>query len=119
MKVTKKIAAKIGVDASEILFLTDTPEEAEAASKANLRCALVAREGNEDLTEKHFQDFLVIESFGELFGDDENEEEFKRLAREEGDDDDEDEEEDLGEEEEDECEDEEDEEDEPDDDDDA
>lgn len=115
----KKIAAKIGVDAGEILFLTDTPEEAEAASKANLRCALVAREGNEDLTEKHFQDFLVIESFGELFGDDENEEEFKRLAREEGDDDD-DEEEDLGEEDEDDVEDEEDDEEEdPDDDDDA
>lgn len=93
--------------------------EAEAASKANLRCALVAREGNEDLTEKHFQDFLVIESFGELFGDDENEEEFKRLAREEGDDDD-DEEEDLGEEDEDDVEDEEDDEEEdPDDDDDA
>ena len=65
----------------------------------------MAREGNEDLTEEHFQNFLVIESFGELFGEDE--EDFKRLQTEdngelnEDDDDDEDDEEDeLGEEEE-------------------
>ena len=79
--------------------------EASAAQQAGLRTALVAREGNEDLTEEHFQNFLVIESFGELFGEDE--EDFKRLQTEdngelnEDDDDDEDDEEDeLGEEEE-------------------
>ncbi|XP_011428851.1 enolase-phosphatase E1 [Magallana gigas] len=97
----KKIVEKIGVSPEEILFLTDTPEEATAASKAGLRSALVARDGNEELTEEHFQNFLVIESFGELFGDDDDED-YKRLEGEDnGEVDDEDEDEDdLGEEEE-------------------
>lgn len=75
--------------------------EATAASQAGLRSALVARDGNEDLTEEDFQNFLVIESFGELFGDDE--EDYKRLEGEDNgevddeDDDDLEEEEDLGE----------------------
>lgn len=75
--------------------------EATAASKAGLRSALVARDGNEELTEEHFQNFLVIESFGELFGDDDDED-YKRLEGEDnGEVDDEDEDEDdLGEEEE-------------------
>lgn len=95
----KKIVEKIGVSPEEILFLTDTPEEATAASKAGLRSALVARDGNEELTEEHFQNFLVIESFGELFGDDDDED-YKRLEGEDnGEVDDEDEDEDdLGEE---------------------
>ncbi|XP_048731965.1 enolase-phosphatase E1-like [Ostrea edulis] len=97
----KKITEKIGVSAEEILFLTDMPNEATAASQAGLRSALVARDGNEDLTEEDFQNFLVIESFGELFGDDE--EDYKRLEGEDNgevddeDDDDLEEEEDLGE----------------------
>lgn len=97
----KKIVEKISVSPEEILFLTDTPEEATAASKAGLRSALVARDGNEELTEEHFQNFLVIESFGELFGDDDDED-YKRLEGEDnGEVDDEDEDEDdLGEEEE-------------------
>lgn len=97
----KKIVDKIGVSPEEILFLTDMPEEATAASKAGLRSALVTRDGNEELTEEHFQNFLVIESFGELFGDDDDED-YKRLEGEDnGEVDEEDEDEDdLGEEEE-------------------
>ncbi|XP_061167082.1 enolase-phosphatase E1-like [Saccostrea echinata] len=96
----KKIAEKIDVNPEEILFLTDMPDEATAATQAGLRSALVARDGNEELTEEHFQNFLVIESFGELFGDDD--EDYKRLEGEDNGevDDDEEEEEDLGEEEE-------------------
>lgn len=82
---------------SELIYYS----EATAASKAGLRSALVARDGNEELTEEHFQNFLVIESFGELFGDDDDED-YKRLEGEDnGEVDDEDEDEDdLGEEEE-------------------
>lgn len=97
----KKIVEKIEVSPEEILFLTDMPEEATAASKAGLRSALVARDGNEELTEEHFQNFLVIESFGELFGDDDDED-YKRFEGEDNGevDDEEEDEDDLGEEEE-------------------
>ena len=43
----------------------------------------MARDGNEELTEEHFQNFLVIESFGELFGDDDDEEDEDDLGEEE------------------------------------
>lgn len=74
----KKIAAEIKVPADEILFLTDIPEEAEAAVTANFRSALVIRPGNADLTDEHLQNFACIEQFDELYGD-EDEEDIKRL----------------------------------------
>lgn len=105
-----KIAEDIDAQPDEILFLTDNPDEAAAAVKAGLRSAIVVREGNAELSNDVFQNYLVIESFNELFGDD-DEEDFKRIAGDNGEVDDEEE----GEEEE---VDEEDEEDAPEDDDD-
>jgi len=74
----KKIAAEIKVPAEEVLFLTDLPEEAEAAVAAGLRSALVIRPGNADLTDEHLQNFACIEQFDELYGD-EDDEDIKRL----------------------------------------
>lgn len=89
-----KIAEDIDAEPEEILFLTDTPDEAAAAVKAGLRSAIVVREGNAELSNEVFQNYLVIESFNELFGDD-DEEDFKRIAGDNGEvDDDEDGEED-------------------------
>lgn len=73
-----KIAAEIKSDPGNILYLCDTPEEAEAACKAGWRCALVIRPGNADLTDEHLQNFACIEQLDELYGD-EDEEEIKRL----------------------------------------
>lgn len=74
----KKIAEQVRIPAEEILFLTDLPEEAEAAVSAGLRAALVIRPGNADLTDEHLQNFACIEQFDELYGD-EDEEDLKRL----------------------------------------
>ncbi|KAK7103679.1 enolase-phosphatase E1-like [Littorina saxatilis] len=74
----KKIASEIKTPAEEVLFLTDLPEEAEAAVAAGLRSALVIRPGNADLTDEHLQNFACIEQFDELYGD-EDEEDIKRL----------------------------------------
>ncbi|KAK6182527.1 hypothetical protein SNE40_010190 [Patella caerulea] len=76
----KKITGEIGVLADEILFLTDKPEEAAAAVGAGIRSTLVIRPGNDDLTDDHLQNFSCIENFSELFGDDDDEEDMKRLA---------------------------------------
>lgn len=86
-----KIAEDIEAQPDEILFLTDNPDEAAAAVKAGLRSAIVVREGNEELSNDVFQNYLVIESFNELFGDD-DEEDFKRIAGDNGEVDDEEEE---------------------------
>ncbi|ESO84470.1 hypothetical protein LOTGIDRAFT_132223 [Lottia gigantea] len=76
----KKIASEIGVSGDDILFLTDCTEEATAAVAAGLRSTLVIRPGNKDLDEKHLQKFSCIENFSELFGDEDDEEDLKRLA---------------------------------------
>lgn len=76
----KKIATEIGNDAKDILFLTDIPEEAEAAVSAGLRSALVIRPGNADLTDDNLQNFACIERFDELYGDEEDEDDIKRFA---------------------------------------
>ncbi|XP_046558030.1 enolase-phosphatase E1-like [Haliotis rubra] len=80
----KTIVTKVGCENDEILFLTDTPEEAKAACQAGLRSTLVIRPGNQDLTEEHLQNFSCIEKFEELYGDDDYDEE--DLKRFEGDD---------------------------------
>ncbi|XP_076442399.1 enolase-phosphatase E1-like [Babylonia areolata] len=73
-----KIASEIKIDPKNILYLTDTPEEADAAFKAGWRSALVIRPGNADLTDEHLQNYACIEQLDELYGD-EDEEEIKRL----------------------------------------
>ncbi|KAL5009170.1 hypothetical protein ScPMuIL_014751 [Solemya velum] len=104
----KNIVQKLAQDgqemlAEEVIFLTDIPAEAAAAVKAGMKCALVERIGNPELTDEDRMNYPVIETFDELFGDD-DEEDMKRLATEgngdAGDDDDEDDDDDLGEEEE-------------------
>ncbi len=66
--------------------------EAKAAVEAGLRSTLVIRPGNADLTEEHLQNYSCIETFGELFGDEEFDDDLKRFEGDnaEGDDDDED-----------------------------
>ncbi|RUS91677.1 hypothetical protein EGW08_000503 [Elysia chlorotica] len=96
----KKIAAEIGQEAKEVLFLTNTPQEAEAAVTAGMRSALLIRPGNAKLTDEHLQNFACIEKFDELYGDeDDDNDDIKRFAGENGgagddDEDDEDEDED-------------------------
>ena len=65
--------------------------------KAGMKCALVTRAGNAELTEEHRKNFLIVDSLLELFPDD-DEEDVKRLAGDgngEFDDEDDDEEEEL------------------------
>ncbi|XP_071079299.1 enolase-phosphatase E1-like [Haliotis cracherodii] len=80
----KTLVTKVGCENDEILFLTDTPEEAKAANQAGMRSTLVIRPGNQDLTEEHLQNFSCIEKFDELYGDEDYDEE--DLKRFEGDD---------------------------------
>lgn len=44
--------------------------EGAAAVEAGFRLAIVDRKGNTPLTNQELKDFLVINSFGELFGED-------------------------------------------------
>lgn len=68
------IVAEIGVKASEVLFLTDLPREAAPAAEADLKVAIVVREGNTALTEEEKSQYSVINSFAELFSSDESDE---------------------------------------------
>uniref|UniRef100_A0A0B7BED8 Acireductone synthase n=1 Tax=Arion vulgaris TaxID=1028688 RepID=A0A0B7BED8_9EUPU len=87
----KKIASEIKTEPNCILFLTDSPEEGEAADAAGLRVALVIRPGNAELSTGHLQKFACIERFDELYGDDDDEEDdIKRFAGDNGEQDDED-----------------------------
>ncbi|KAK6635622.1 hypothetical protein RUM44_000876 [Polyplax serrata] len=60
------IAKAVGVDCSNILFLTDSVKEAVAADKAGLQTTLVIREGNAPLTDDEKKAFTTIESFKDL-----------------------------------------------------
>ncbi|CAG5133745.1 unnamed protein product [Candidula unifasciata] len=96
----KKIAAEIKVEPNSILFLTDIPQEAEAAVTAGLRSALVIRPGNVELTDEHLQNFACIERFDELYGEEYDEDDdIKRFAGDNGEQDDNEEEEEEEEEE--------------------
>lgn len=81
----KKIAAEIGQEPKEILFLTDIPEEAEAAAKTGMRTALLIRPGNAKLTDEVLQKFPCIETFDELYGDEDDEDDLKKFAGDNGD----------------------------------
>lgn len=62
------IAAEIGVNASEVLFLTDLPREAGPASEANMKVAVVVRDGNTALTDEEKAAYATIKSLAELSG---------------------------------------------------
>lgn len=62
------IAAEIGVEANEVLFLTDLAREAVASSDAGLKACIVIRDGNTPLSEEEQGQFPAIDSFAELFG---------------------------------------------------
>lgn len=97
----KKIAAEIKTEPNSILFLTDIPQEAEAAVTAGLRSALVIRPGNVELTDEHLQNFACIERFDELYGEEyDDEDDIKRFAGDNGEQDDDEGEEDEEDEEE-------------------
>lgn len=64
------ISQKIDVAPDQILFLTDNPKEGAASMQAGFRVALVDREKNPLISKQDRCDFLVISSFGELFGED-------------------------------------------------
>ncbi|CAL1536944.1 unnamed protein product [Lymnaea stagnalis] len=97
----KKIATEIGNEPKDILFLTDIPQEAEAAVSAGLRSALVIRPGNAELTDEHLQNFACIERFDELYGDEDDEDDIKRFAGDNGEAEDDEDEEEEGDEEDD------------------
>jgi enolase-phosphatase E1 len=86
----KKIAAEIKTEPKHILFLTDIPQEAEAAVTAGFRSALVIRPGNAELTDEQLQKFACIERFDELYGEDDDDEDIKRFAGDNGEQDDDD-----------------------------
>ena len=56
--------------------------EAEAAVTAGMRSVLLIRPGNAKLTDEHLQNFACIEKFDELYGDEDDEDDIKRFAKE-------------------------------------
>jgi len=62
----KKITEEIGMKADEIMFLTDIPKEAAAAVTSGLRCNLVIRKGNAELSEDDKMKYSSITSFQDL-----------------------------------------------------
>ncbi len=60
----RRIAKKIGLDPEEILFLSDNPEEIEAAHRAGLKVIRFAREGENEI----LQDYphMQVRSFYEI-----------------------------------------------------
>lgn len=65
-----KIAENIGIEASQLLFLTDIPAEAAAATAAGLKACLLLREGNAPVSEEHQRTYQAVESFYELMKED-------------------------------------------------
>ncbi|VDM61122.1 unnamed protein product [Angiostrongylus costaricensis] len=62
----EKICKEIGVNPSDVLFLTDVEAEARAARAAGVQVILVVRDGNSPLSEEAKQDFRVIHSLEEI-----------------------------------------------------
>ena len=62
----KTIAKNIGLDPTNIFFLTDIPKEADAAKAAGIETALVIREGNAHISDEERAKFRTIKSFAEL-----------------------------------------------------
>ncbi|XP_076234567.1 enolase-phosphatase E1 [Calliopsis andreniformis] len=62
----KNILNKVGVEASNVIFLTDVVKEAAAAKKAGLSVVVVLREGNAALTDEDRVTYTTIKSFLDL-----------------------------------------------------
>lgn len=62
----KNIATEIGVNSSDILFLTDVLVEAEAAIKAGCNAGLLVRPGNAPLDPENISKFKVMKTLDEL-----------------------------------------------------
>lgn len=63
----EKIAQELSVNPNEILFVTDSFKELQAATKFNLQLRLSVRPGNASVES---DEFVRITSFAELFGED-------------------------------------------------
>ncbi|KIX97849.1 uncharacterized protein Z520_06627 [Fonsecaea multimorphosa CBS 102226] len=61
-----KIAAELGRDPKEILFLSDNVNEVRAAIQAGMKAAVVDRPGNAPLSDQERDEFEVVESFEEI-----------------------------------------------------
>jgi enolase-phosphatase E1 len=75
------IAAKIEQRTTEILYLTHSHTEANAANESGMKTCLVLREGNEPVSDEQLQSVLAVYSLDELWDDeyDEGEVPAKRL----------------------------------------
>ena len=62
----EKIAAELGRETEEILFLSDNVGEVRAAIQASMQAALVERPGNVPLFDADRDELDVVESFEEL-----------------------------------------------------
>ncbi|RWS29568.1 enolase-phosphatase E1-like protein [Leptotrombidium deliense] len=60
------ILNEIQLNGDDVLFMTDIPTEADAASKCGINCILVVREGNAPLDEETLTRFKTLRSFEEL-----------------------------------------------------
>jgi len=61
-----EIAAQIGIQPRDILFLTDIPAEAVAASEGGVGVHLMSRPGNAELPPEMQQRFPVFTSFAQI-----------------------------------------------------
>ncbi|KIW26375.1 2,3-diketo-5-methylthio-1-phosphopentane phosphatase [Cladophialophora immunda] len=61
-----KIAAELGKDPKEILFLSDNVNEVRAAIHAGMKAAVVDRPGNAPLSDTERDEFEVLESFEQI-----------------------------------------------------
>ncbi|BFZ61133.1 Enolase-phosphatase E1 [Saitoella coloradoensis] len=57
-----KIVAEIGVEAKEVLFLSDIVKELMAAEEAGVQVGLSVREGNEEVSEEDKKKYRVLEN---------------------------------------------------------
>lgn len=62
----KKIAYYMSVSTSQVLFITDTPEEGKAAKEAGCQVLLVQRPENKRITASAGQDFSIITSLNQI-----------------------------------------------------
>lgn len=60
----RKIAADVGVDANQIVFVSDVPAELDAAAEAGLQTVLSIRPGNAAV--ENVDDYQAIQSFASL-----------------------------------------------------
>lgn len=54
------------MNVEEVVFFTDSVEEAKAAKKAKMEAVLVMREGNEEVEKEAKETFKVVKGFEEV-----------------------------------------------------